>query len=185
MPKRLIVIALFIVSACAASYPDRAEAATITVGTYAATTLPFFTVPIEIHGASDLVLWQFGLEFDPNDVQVYYDPIFNPDPVREGPFTSSGGAKLSLFVPGFIFNGLGLLDGVAGGYLDLPPGPSGDGVLAYVDFIVIGTGRSPIAVVGASVTEGSSAAVPEPGTLLLVAGGLAAALKRRPGRRYS
>ena len=142
-----------------------AKAGTISVGAYTPSTTSFFTVPILITGAEGLTTWQFSLQFNPSDLQVYDDFILDPAPVREGPFTSSGGAFLSLFVPGFIFNSIGLLDTVAGAYVDLPPGPSGDGVLAYVDFIGLGTGGlSPITLQDASVTT----ATPEPSTIVLL-----------------
>ena len=87
---------------------------------------PTFTVPVEIIGAVDLVTWQFDLAFDPADVQAIS--------VSEGPFTSENGQFLTLFIPGVIDNVNGLVSIVAGAYLDVPPGPSGNGVLAYVEF---------------------------------------------------
>ena len=68
-------------------------------------------------------------------------------------------------------------DAVAGAWQDPPPGPSGDGILAYVEFITTenGTGESPITVTGVSTTS----SVPEPGTLALFAGGLVLLARRR------
>lgn len=152
MTKRMFRAALITVSLLVYAVAT-AEAETISVGAYTPSTTSFFTVPILITGAADLITWQFSLRFDPTDLQVYDNFILDPDPVREGPFTSSGGTHSSLFVPGFIFNSIGLLDTVAGAYVDLPPGPTGDGVLAYVDFIGLGTGLSPITVEDASVTS--------------------------------
>lgn len=139
-----------------------------------------FVVPVEISGAVALLNWQFSLDFDPADVQIntgcdssgadpYCDPIFGP--VTQGPFFASVATFPPFFDPGFIFNDAGLLDAVAGAWQDPPPGPSGDGILAYVEFITTatGTGRSPITVVGAATT---STAVPEPGTLVLLTGAL-------------
>jgi hypothetical protein len=152
-----------------------------------------FVVPVEISGAIDLTSWQFSLRFDPADVQVntacdasgsdpYCDPIFGP--VTQGPFFTNVASFPPLFVPGFIFNDQGLLDAVAAAWQDAPPGPSGGGILAYVEFVTteMGTGTSPITVVGGSTT---SSAVPEPGTLVLLAGALLMLLLRRVSPRAS
>jgi hypothetical protein len=159
----------------------------ITVGPYTPGATPF-VVPIVITGAVDLTTWQFDLAFDPTDLQVntncdgstdaFCDPIFGP--VTEGSFTSSGGTFLTLFVPGVVDNVTGLVSLVAGAFLDLPPGPSGSGVLANIEFKAIGTGTSPITVRNPSTTP----AVPEPATVTLLIGGLALLGGRRVwGRR--
>jgi hypothetical protein len=144
-----------------------------------------FVVPIDITGAVELTSWQFSLSFDPADVQVntacdpttdtFCDPLFGP--VTEGPFFSSVATFPPFFDPGFILNGLGLLDAVAGAWQDPPPGPSGNGILAYVEFITTanGTGESPITVIGASTTSSA----PEPTTLVLLASGLVVLGSRR------
>jgi hypothetical protein len=145
---------------------------------YAGSTV--FVVPVEVSGAIDLTSWQFSLSFDPADVQVntacdasgsdpYCDPIFGP--VTLGTFFTSVASFTPFFDPGFIFNDQGLLDTVAGAWQDPPPGPSGGGILAFVEFVTTqsGTGTSPITVMGGSTT---SSAVPEPATLALLAGGL-------------
>jgi PEP-CTERM motif len=139
-----------------------------------------FVVPVEIADAVALTSWQFSLSFDPADVQIntgcdasgtdpYCDPLFGP--VTEGPFFSSVALFPPLFDPGFILNGLGLLDAVAGAWQDPPPGPSGAGVLAYVEFITTanGSGESPITIVGTSTTS----SVPEPTTMALLLSALA------------
>lgn len=95
-------------------------------------------------------------------------------PVTERNFFASS-APFNLLIPGVIVldpNALaqtGLLLGVNGAYGGFPPAPSGDGILAYVEFLVIGDGTSPITLQNASVT---SSAVPEPGTLVLLMSGL-------------
>jgi hypothetical protein len=150
-----------------------------------------FVVPVEITGAVELLSWQFSLVFDAADVQIntgcdssggdpYCDPIFGP--VTQGPFLASVASFPPFFDPGFIFNDLGLLDAVAAAWQDPPPGPSGAGILAYVEFITTGTGtgRSPITIVGAATT---STSVPEPATLILVTGGLFLLAGRRLARR--
>jgi hypothetical protein len=134
----------------------------ISVGPYSRG--PTFAVPVEISGAVDLVTWQFDLSFDPTDLQAIS--------VSEGPFTSSNGQFLTLFVPGVIDNVGGLVSLVAGAYLDLPPGPSGDGVLALIEFTSIGDGQSPIAIEDSTTVDSSGTTVPEPGTLVGVGLGL-------------
>jgi len=148
-----------------------------------------FIVPVEITGAVQLTSWQFSLSFDPTDVQIntgcdrttdtFCDPLFGP--VTQGPFFSSIALFPPFFDPGFIFNGSGLLDAVAGAWQDPPPGPSGDGILAYMEFITTenGTGESPITVTGVSTTT----SVPEPTTLALLIGGLLSSGSRRLVRR--
>jgi hypothetical protein len=148
----------------------------ISVGAYTVGT-PTFMVPIEISGAADLVTWNFDLAFDPLDVQALA--------VTEGPFTSGNGQFLTLFDPGFIDNVSGLISLVAGAYLDLPPGPSGDGVLAYVEFELTpdGTGNAPLTVQGTSVIQNGSNSVPEPATLTLVSASLLMVGALRRARR--
>ena len=154
---------------------------------------PTFVVPIEIIDASDLVTWQFDLSFNPNDFQInllcdsstdsFCDPINGP--VTEGPFTSKNGTALSLFVPGFADNGAGLLSIVSGAYVDIPPGPSGDGILAFVEFERIGAGDSLITVQNASVTQGTSAVDEPPVSLLVFATLISAVVSRRRSWRSS
>jgi hypothetical protein len=137
---------------------------------------PTFSVPIEISGAADLVAWQFDLTFDPSDLQAIS--------VSEGPFTSGSGLFTTLFVPGIIDNFNGSISLVAGAYLDLAPGPSGDGILALVDFAVLGDGSSTIELRNTSVIQNGEPSsgttpVPEPATLMLVGGGLAAVARMR------
>ena len=127
---------------------------------YAGSTV--FVVPVEISGAVNLTSWQFSLMFNPADVQIntacdsttdpFCDPIFGP--VTQGPFFLNTAQFPPFFDPGFVFNNTGLLDSVAGAWQDPPPGPSGNGILAYVEFITTGTGtgESPITVTGASTT---------------------------------
>jgi hypothetical protein len=151
----------------------------ISVGTYSTpvTTDPFL-VPIVITDAVELIAWSFGLTYDPTDLQIN-DPAaldFLGRPVTEGDFFSSG-APFNLLVPGVIvldsitLEQIGELFGVEGAFGGFPPGPSGDGILAYVEFVktASGNGESTITVTDASVT---SSAVPEPTTLVLLADGL-------------
>ena len=170
---RLALAALFLLTGAARADP------VISVG--APFAGPSGTVyPIEISGANNLATWTFDLLFNPASVNVIDSP--NCDPflpdlycnfgfagVTEGPFTSSGGTRFTLFLPGFIDNTSGMLDAVYGAYADIAPGPSGNGVLAYVEFTTISAQESPnIRIGNASVTS----AVPEPATLALLASGL-------------
>jgi hypothetical protein len=154
-----------------------------------------FVVPIEISGAVDLTFWQFDLLYDATDVQINTacDPFSDPycslftGPVTEGPFFGSL-SPFNVFNPGFILldgitlEQLGQLIGVNDTFGGSLPGPSGDGILAYVEFITTetGTGESPITVTNTSTT---SSAAPEPGTLALLAGGLVLLGGRRLLRR--
>ena len=191
MSSRKLFAAITLVIGYWAAEPS-AALPVISTGPFTPTS-PTFVVPIEITGASDLVTWQFDLSFNPNDFQInlfcdpstdsFCDPINGP--VTEGPFTSKNGTALTLFVPGFADNSAGLLSIVSGAYSDIPPGPSGDGILAFVEFSVQpnGAGDSPIAVQNASVTQGSSA-VDEPPMLLLALATLISGLAvRRVSRR--
>jgi hypothetical protein len=173
---------------CGVGRPANADP-TISVGPYTPSTTEPFVVPIEITGAVDLIFWQFDLVYDATDVQINTscDPFSDlycgfTNGITEGPFFGSL-SPFNVFNPGFI-----LLDGATlaqlgqliavndtfGGTL---PGPSGDDVIAYVEFVTTGTGSgtSPITVQNTSTTSG----VPEPTTLALLVGGLALLGARR------
>jgi hypothetical protein len=163
------------------------SASTISVGTAIPLSPTTFALPIEITDATQLSGWQFDLAYDPSDVQVNTscDPFSDPycgfitGPVTEGGFFSSG-APFNLLLPGFIdldpvtSEQTGFLFAVHGEYGGFPPAPSGDGVLAYVEFITIGTGASPITVQDPSTVE-----VTEPVSLMLLTTGLSLLRGRR------
>ena len=168
-----------------------ANASTIAVGTRIPIDATTFALPIEIAGGDQITSWQFDLTYDAADVQVntVCDP-FSGDiycalltgPVTEGDFFASG-APFNLLVPGFIdldpitFAQTGLLFGVNGAFGGSAPFPSGNGVLAFVEFTVLGSGDSPITVTGSA--SDAPQAVPEPGTLALVITGFAIPRLRR------
>jgi cohesin domain-containing protein/PEP-CTERM motif-containing protein len=161
-----------------------AGSATVAVGDIFTIPISYFSLPTD----PDLTSWQFDLSFTPSVLQA--------NSVTEGPFMSSFGA--TLFVPGVIDNGTGLISGVADFYVDLPPNPSGSGVLANIEFQALAVGVSPLTLsnvflnlddsgfltVNGLVTVGPAAApVPEPGTLILLSAGLAGLGVRRWARR--
>jgi hypothetical protein len=147
-----------------------------------------FTIPISIADAVDLTSWQFDLVFDPT--------IVTANSVTEGPFMSSFGT--TLFSPGVIDNTAGLISLVTDSYVDLPPNPSGDGVLANIDFTALAPGVSPLTFSnvflnlsdqgfeisnGQITVTGASQPIPEPATLMLLASGLGLLAMRRLTKR--
>ena len=181
-------VQLAAIVALALWWAQPARAATISVGTRITLSPTEFVVPIEISDAVDIISWEFDLTYDPLDVQVNTgcDPFVGDvycslltGPVTEGDFFASG-APFNLLNPGFIdldpttFAQTGLLFGVQGAYGGVPPFPSGSGVLAFVEFTLLGDGTSPIEVNGSAVS-----AVPEPATLALLASGLLLPCLRR------
>jgi len=144
-----------------------------------------FTIPISITAATDLTSWEFSLSFNPSVLKGI-------PPVMEGPFMSSFGT--TSFGEGVIDNGNGTITLVTDSYNDLPPDPSGSGVLANIEFQALAVGVSPLhlydvcltnqgtlscnsgtdfLVVDGSVIVGpQGTAVPEPATVSLVSLGL-------------
>jgi len=168
----------------------RVEAATITVGPFVSSTTSPFIVPIEVTGAVDLQSFAFDVQFDANAyaIDTACDPFsdaycdFTTGPVTLGTFYTAEAIDPPLFNPGFILldgsgNQTGQLLGVNGAWQDAESAPSGDGVLAFIEFIATGSEPdSPIAVVGPPSDE----TVDEPFTfVLLLAGGIAFVLESR------
>jgi Cohesin domain len=168
---------------------------TVTAGSATVNVGDTFSIDISIADATDLTAWQLDLGFDPAIVQA--------NGVTEGPFMSSFGA--TLFGPGVIDNVSGLISLITNSYVDLPPNPSGSGVLAEIEFTALATGISPLTLssvflnledsgfdvvkgqvtVGTGGTGGGSAPVPEASTVALIAVGLGVLAARRwtaPGR---
>jgi hypothetical protein len=171
-----------------------AGAAFITVGARIPLTATTFVLPIEISEAFEVGEWTFDLTYDPDDVLINTScDAFSGDPycsfttgaITEGDFFASG-VPFNLLVPGFIeldpvtLAQTGSLFGVHGAFGGFPPAPSGSGTLAFIQFLQIGEGDSPIDVGGEGVTP-----VPEPATLGLMTTALAAGWlirRRRDGR---
>ena len=171
-----------------------AHASTITVGPYTPTSSPFI-VPIVVTGAVDLASFTFDLNFDPAAYQIntacdrFADAAcdFVTGPVTLGTFYTGAASFAPLFNPGFILLDAmgaqtGELVGVNGAWQDSGPAPSGDGVLAFIEFIGIAgtTPASPIEVVGAPPPPPPGGTVPEPSTVALLFAGLALIRWRRP-----
>jgi Cohesin domain len=178
MPMRAsVVVAVFGVFVGGAS--RRAEATAILAPTVIVEVGDVFTIPISIDDAIDLVAWQFDLTFDPTIVRA--------ESMAEGPFLASQGA--TLFTPPLIIdNSIGLISGAAGFFVDVPPLPSGDGVLANIEFTALAPGVSALSlssvflnlsasgfvITPGQVTVVEPAIVAEPATVSLLLGGLVA-----------
>ena len=169
-----------------------ASSATISTGSAIPLTATSFALPIEITDAVALTAWQFDLRYDPTDVQIdtACDPFadaycsFLTGPVTEGEFFETG-APFNLLNPGIVvldpltLMQSGLLLAAQGAYGGFSPPPSGDGVIAYVRFIVLGDGDSPIAVENPTTTS----SVPEPASVLSLGAALVLMQARRWRRR--
>jgi hypothetical protein len=171
-----------------------ASAATISLGAHIVLAPDLFVVPVTIAGGTNVAAWQFDLSYDPLDLQVHtacdpfrgdvYCSLFT-GPVTEGEFFASG-SPFNVLNPGFVgldpatFAQTGLLFGVNGAFGGSPPAPSGDGVLAYVEFLKVGRWPSDVTLDNPVVTEiPPEVSVPEPGTLALLATGVLLTRRRR------
>ena len=137
-----------------------------------------FLLAIEIADAANLQNWQFDLLFD-NTVVNEVDPLDGTSGIYGAEFTLGDPSSLSFILAGFPFNAFGEVDGVAGSYPALLTGPSGDGVLAFILFQCLDQENCG----NPNFSVGSPQGAPEPGTLLLLAGGLMLLGARRPVRR--
>ena len=155
---------------------------TISLGTRITIDANTFALPIQITDGVQVTDWSVGLNYDPTDVQINTacDP-FSGDiycsligPFTEGDFFASG-APFNVLTAGVVeldsttSQQTGVMFGFNGAYGGFPPAPSGDGILGFVEFTVLGDGELPITLTNPTIT---SAAVPEPATLLLVGSGL-------------
>jgi len=175
-------VALVLMCLVVAALPISAYAVpTLAAGSATVNVGDTFDILISITGAVELTSWQFDLAFNPS--------IIRANSVTEGPFLSESGTKTTLFSSGVIDNVTGHITLVTDSFVDLPPGPSGSGVIADISFTALAPGISPLTLAnvflndldsGFSITNGQvtvlgTARVPEPATLTLLALGLAAA----------
>jgi len=175
-------VALVLMCLVVAALPISAYAVpTLAAGSATVSVGDTFDILISITGAVELTSWQFDLAFNPS--------IIRANSVTEGPFLSESGTKTTLFSSGVIDNVTGHITLVTDSFVDLPPGPSGSGVIADISFTALALGISPLTLSnvflndldsGFSITNGQvtvlgTARVPEPATLTLLALGLAAA----------
>ena len=175
-------VALVLMCLVVAALPISAYAVpTLAAGSATVSVGDTFDILISITGAVELTSWQFDLAFNPS--------IIRANSVTEGPFLSESGTKTTLFSSGVIDNVTGHITLVTDSFVDLPPGPSGSGVIADISFTALAPGISPLTLAnvflndldsGFSITNGQvtvlgTARVPEPATLTLLALGLAAA----------
>lgn len=156
-----------------ASPPAAGAAPVVSAGFATVQVGDVFTMQISISGAQDLSAWQFDLAFDPAILQANF--------ITEGTFMSGFGQ--TLFVPGVVDNGSGTISLTADSYVDFAPLPSGDGVLALIEFQALTEGISALALSNvfldfgtapAEVTQGEivvsgNGDVPEPATPAMVA----------------
>ncbi len=186
--KRAHLVGLMVTSLAMAAPPSVVAAPIISAPFVTVGVGDTIAIEISIADAVDLIGWQFDLAFDPT--------IVSANSVTEGSFMTGFGTTLSppaTFSPGVIAGGA--IFGVTGFFNDLPPNPSGDGVLATIQFTALAAGVSPLTfsnvfvnfedlgfeVANGQITvTGPSAPVPEPASLVLLSIGAAAlGLRRR------
>ena len=182
-PQRMLVwllpLVLLTAFAAAPAFADLVvQPATTTVG-----LTQSFSLDIAITNVTDLYAFQFDLGFDPSVLSVTN--------VTEGPFLPSGGP--TFFRPGIIDNVGGTVAYNADTLEGAISGVNGSGVLLTFDFTPVAAGISQISIFnvilldsnGAGIVTGTQnglvtvSSVPEPSSLLLLAGGLSGLFVRR------
>jgi hypothetical protein len=145
----------------------------ITAGSATVSVGDTFTVSISIADAVDLTSFQFDLSFNATILQV------TATGVTENPFFTQ--SDITVFNPGAVDNTNGQILGVSDALIFQAP-VNGTGTLVNIEFQAIALGMSPLTLSNVLlnlsdqgfVTAPGAAPVPEPSTLSLLGGGLAA-----------
>jgi hypothetical protein len=202
-----IAFACLLLSELTLSSPTRAVPLppVLTAGSDTVDVGDVFTIPVSVANVAGLTSFQFDLAFDPTIVTALSFTDTGTD--FEAAATSGGGFLTGII--GFIDDTTGLLSGVADSISGLITGNglTPGGVLVDIDFEALMPGVSPLTLSNAFLTDNGvplssangdfllqngqvtvlgSTAVPEPGTLALLAaalGGLGI-LRRRRGERH-
>jgi uncharacterized protein DUF1566/cohesin domain-containing protein/PEP-CTERM motif-containing protein len=204
MIGRIAVSAIcFVLGALAAPSPSRAAPLPVlTAGSDTVHVGDVFTIPISIANVAGLTSFQFDLAFNPTIIKALSFTDIGTD--FEAAATAGGGFLTG--ITGFIDNTTGLLSGVADSISGLVTGngltPSG--VIVDIEFQALMVGISPLTLSNAFLTDNGvplssangdflihngqvtvigPAAVPEPGTLLLLSLALAFVFCIHGGRR--
>src|SRR5437867_3467324 len=204
MIGRIAVSAICLVlGALAAPNPSRAAPLPVlTAGSDTVHVGDVFTIPISIANVAGLTSFQFDLAFNPTIIKALSFTDIGTD--FEAAATAGGGFLTG--ITGFIDNTTGLLSGVADSISGLVTGngltPSG--VIVDIEFQALMVGISPLTLSNAFLTDNGvplssangdflihngqvtvigPAAVPEPGTLLLLSLALAFVFCIHGGRR--
>jgi hypothetical protein len=118
-----------------------------------------FLVNITITGVANLLTWAINLTWDPTILKI---STGTPDPnaygairsgrynIYEGPFMKS--VRSTIFTANKINNTSGKINSLACGYITSGTTPSGDGVLASINFTYIKVGTATIDIDGPSTT---------------------------------
>jgi general secretion pathway protein D len=137
-----------------------------------------FSVNVFLTDAVDLYAYQFDVGFDPS--------VLSANGISEGPLLATAGT--TFFIPGSIDNVTGTISNTANALFGVVPGANGSGVLATVSLKAIGAGTSNVTLFGVTLLDSSFSGItvstlggsatasgvvaPEPGSFLLLAGGL-------------